>query len=947
MKITLLPVLIFIHFSLFGNSFVYENKKSPIPLNELGELGIYLKNVHQQTTFRSSDSSAFYLNLAEQTVDINSPIEQTLFYYYKVKCNLTLRNESIDSIKAMCLKGIELSKKENFTYYEAHLYNLLKSCYVRNSKEYLNYGNIALNLSLTLDDKMLATNILFTLVIDELSNDKIIFAKKHLKEIKMILEEDPSSPPIRWLKYYIFNGQVSSNFDTTAMYLDSAMTIIRNPKYKLVSYGPLLEMERVDMFQRMGRNDLAKKHILESERLADSLGITQKTYHLDLKKHDVYVALKEYKKAKFHFERYEKQNFSQELDPDSKYSGYNLYKALNDTAKAFAYLEEYFNYINRKNKLNAYEKDSLYIEYQNKYHLEKIKTESLLKDKKIEKTSFRNTLITITSLFVIIILSLYFIYKSKKSKQKLLTTSQILKKEKEINDLRKRFIENITHEIRSPLTMISGIFEFLGAKIQNPNLSNLIEIGQKNSIQLKQDTEHILELMKSEPHTKTVHSIKTYLKSFFLNILEHYKLNIFSKNITINFQHNLNEKTYVIIDANKMATIFTNYLTNAIKFSYPNSIININLECSKVSIKFSVENFGFEIPEEEKDRVFKRYYQSEQQTSGGHGIGLSIVKELSDLLNAQVGIESNSDNKSTLFYCLIPIHVYHSMRTTQFVEIKNSNNPIQYETDSSLRKHKLLVIDDNELMIEFYKTILNQNFECEYAFNGNQALQLMQKNIYDCILSDVMMPQINGIQLLQKIKDTYPNFLIPIIFITAKNFEETRLEAFRIGVHDFISKPFIIKELITRIQNVIRNNENRTQTIAHKDEVLDELPTQVIIPQQDDLKPLEYDEQLLKTIIKLIDKNLEREDFNIESLATDVFYSKRQLTRKTIILTGLPPGKLILERRLLKAYNIIKEKPNSKVSEIQRSVGIKSPSYFNKVFKERFGITPGNLKNTG
>ena len=213
----------------------------------------------------------------------------------------------------------------------------------------------------------------------------------------------------------------------------------------------------------------------------------------------------------------------------------------------------------------------------------------------------------------------------------------------------------------------------------------------------------------------------------------------------------------------------------------------------------------------------------------------------------------------------------------------------------------------------------------------------LKESTYQCIVTDVVMPEIDGFKLVEILNSAINPIMIPVIFVTANYIEEAKVDAFTIGVHDFITKPFVVKELIVRIHNVIRNNQNRIVQVEQEE------VTEAIISYEP-LKNLNDDKQLLDKIIANIDEHLSKSEFSIAILAENVFYSSRQLNRKTKLLTGLTPSKLILERRLMKAEYILKTSTNIRISEVQKLIGINSTAYFNTAFKKRFGVTPRDLR---
>ena len=323
-----------------------------------------------------------------------------------------------------------------------------------------------------------------------------------------------------------------------------------------------------------------------------------------------------------------------------------------------------------------------------------------------------------------------------------------------------------------------------------------------------------------------------------------------------------------------------------------------------------------------------------KSTMGDEEVNSKIAKTQTESI---VETPLDFQERLALFFSEVNLTIMQLFNQFQ-VQYFNRTEDVSYDTKQKeiTPLPKILVVDDDQFMLHFYKHILTSSFDCDFVSNGSLAINLIKENNYQCIVTDIVMPDIDGFKLIEIVNKEMKGEFLPVIFVTANYIEKTKIDAFRIGVHDFITKPFIVKELIVRIHNVIRNNKNRVNLNTL-------LGSNNLFNVSSDT--LNDDKNLLSKIISTVDDNLSDPNFTIDKLAESVFYSSRQLTRKTKELTGLTPSKLIMERRLIKAEHILKTSTNIRISDVQNLVGINSTSYFNRAFKERFGITPRDLKS--
>ncbi len=410
------------------------------------------------------------------------------------------------------------------------------------------------------------------------------------------------------------------------------------------------------------------------------------------------------------------------------------------------------------------------------------------------------------------------------------------------------------------------------------------------------------------------------------------------KHLTLDYQSNIPENVTAKIDVDKVEKILNNLISNAIKYSPANNKIIFDAQLSQDQLTVKVTDFGQGIHFNETEKIFERFYQSSQSNAvGGIGIGLSLAKEFAELLNGSLTVESELGKGSTFVFNL-PVEITSSQ--TQEVENitparrKVVENNVSLPEDTPVtpqnkEKPNILIVEDNPEMCNYIVEILKDIYHCDIAFDGMEALEKVKSNSYDLITSDIMMPRLDGFQLREKLNENDNLKNIPFILISAKTLPEDKIKGFSLGIDDYVVKPFNKNELIARIDNLLINKKDREQWLQENEPVDESLDTS--------------EKQLLSKIEETVINNISNEEFKVAQLASEIGYSQRQLTRILKQYTGMSPVKFILEIRLQKAYKLLQSKSFFTLSEVRFDVGIPSSSYFNRKFKERFGISPSEL----
>ncbi|KAA5824809.1 response regulator [Algibacter amylolyticus] len=550
--------------------------------------------------------------------------------------------------------------------------------------------------------------------------------------------------------------------------------------------------------------------------------------------------------------------------------------------------------------------------------------------------------------------------KKYKDRKKILHELELEKiekiKDKELQEEKLMFFTNVSHEIRTPLTLISGpIHHALSISNNNEITENLL-IAEKNTNYLKELVNQILDFRKIEKNAKSLKLFRTDINAFIENIC--YSFNNPSANSNTNITFNSTFENRIFIDRDVINKIVRNLISNAIKFNLNESPILVNLsekplkQISKLHNSFSVgkinkkeqiviitvEDSGIGITKNLLPKIFNRFFQVDDSKNKhlGSGIGLSLVKSLVLLHKGSIKVESEH-NKGTRFTVTLPINkdYYNSEEfvfKSETIE-KQKTEKIAYKIKENKleiikNKNTVLLVDDNEELLNWMVSFLSKEFNCLTAENGKKAINIANKMNPDIIVSDVMMPKMNGFEICKTLKNKINTSHIPIILLTAKTFEEDVKEGFDSGANSYINKPFNPEILIKTIGNFI----NLKKTIVDKynanyrdSSLIEKLSI--------------HDRKIIDKANSYIESNISDTNMSVEKMASDLAMSRSTLFRKIKVITNTSPNDYIKNYRLSIALELIKEKEYS-INEISEKVGFNDFYYFRKCFIQKFGVKP-------
>lgn len=506
---------------------------------------------------------------------------------------------------------------------------------------------------------------------------------------------------------------------------------------------------------------------------------------------------------------------------------------------------------------------------------------------------------------------------------------------KEMDKIKSRFFANISHEFRTPLTLIQGPIEKLKEEQQLSGRGHkYLKLMEGSARKLMQQISDLLDLSAMESsklelkeRTVNLYQLTNRLAASFESLAVH-------KSIQLSFAFHLDQSWHVQLDQEKFEKIFNNYLTNALKYTPKDGEIRVIVESSELGFKMMVSDTGAGIHEDDLPHLFERFFQGRQSTEGGSGIGLALCRELAQLMNGKVYAESKLGEGSH-FYLELPLKKLSSVP----VDAPSINNPVSVldakntttVSTSTENASKILIVEDNPSLREYLAMEL-QKYHTFFAEHGEEALEKLQQDpAIDLIISDVMMPIMDGYELLSRLK-THPEWQkLPVIMLTAKAAEEDKLQALRLGVDDYLTKPFSPKELIARMENLIHNYTQRRIFLEESKEARHFDFEQTVSADEEWLQELE------EILVSSLDKRM---SVNVNYLADKMAVSDRQFLRRIKGLTGLSAKQYIQEARLAKARQLLENKTYQTVGEVAYAIGFNTPGYFTRVYEQRFGKRP-------
>ena len=501
-------------------------------------------------------------------------------------------------------------------------------------------------------------------------------------------------------------------------------------------------------------------------------------------------------------------------------------------------------------------------------------------------------------------------------------------KRRQMDDEKMKFLINATHDIRSPLTLIMSPLAKLKQRHGSPEDQEELGLIEHNTQRILGLVNQILDVRKIDKKQMHLTFQQTNLTEYVNGIFKMYCYNATERNITYTF---VCPETSVVawIDHNQFDKVISNLISNAFKYTFDGGHIEVTLKTTDDNfVQLSVRDDGIGIKEEDRERIFERFYQSQQSESShvtGTGIGLNLCKMIVELHHGQIEAFSRKEGKGSEFVVRIPMGKEH-LQPDEL--LSNQHTPIAAERPNT--PYKLLFVDDDTELCSFIRKELGHYFHIDSCHNGREAIRMLINNDYHLVISDVMMPEMDGFSLLRLIKKNPELNHIPVILLTSKADIANRMEGLERGADAFMAKPFNIQELHVLVNSLISNVLRLKGKFTGAQQQNGRLETKEI---------KSNDEVLMERVMKAISKNLDDNDFGVEDLAKEVGLSRTHLQRKMKEQTGLNVAEFIRNIRLEQAARLLREQKIN-VSQVAYSVGFSNLAHFSTVFKKHFGLTP-------
>ena len=541
-------------------------------------------------------------------------------------------------------------------------------------------------------------------------------------------------------------------------------------------------------------------------------------------------------------------------------------------------------------------------------------------------------------LVVVFFLARYRMLKREREKFHLQQIENEVAKNEEINNMKFRFFTNVSHELRTPLTLIISPLEGMLKETTDELQSTRLQLMYRNAQRLLHLVNQLLDFRKGEMSTHQLSLSEGDIISYVHSVCNSFLLMADKKHIQFSFFSGIDTFS-MAFDADKVGKIVMNLLSNAFKFTPEGGRVTVMIEHvagTPDMLEIKIADTGIGISDVDKEHIFERFYQADHkgvEETTGNGIGLSLVRDFVTLHEGEVKVFDNIGTGS-VFVIQFPVkHVETQVQLPPETGIsigEEEDKEIKEETREETERKDfplLLIVDDNEDFRIFMRYSLELQYRVKLAVNGNEAWEMMQEELPDLVISDVMMPQMDGNELCRLIKQDKRTAYIPVILLTARQNTEAKLEGLQTGADDYVTKPFNMTILVLRIRKLIELSRYHRVTQG----MIDPVPSEIVITS--------LDEKLIEKAIKYVEDNMSRTELSVEELSRELGMSRVHLYKKLLQITGKTPIEFIRVIRLKRAAQLLRES-QLHVSEVAFEVGFNNPKYFSRYFKDEFGVLP-------
>lgn len=705
-----------------------------------------------------------------------------------------------------------------------------------------------------------------------------------------------------------------SDYTKSLDYASRALKIYQEMGAKAEEIYPLITLGEIFYLQEKYLN--ARRNLLKAIHTSQEIGLNENIKHASQILSKVEEALGNHRKALEYHKIYKQMS-------DSLFNLKNT--------QAITHLEAKFKF--------QQEKDSIYFAN---------RQEKLVEERKEEVKLVARFVVFL--MLLTIIFTLYRFYRLKKKANQLLREQQekITQQRDELASMdqhKSRFFANISHELRTPLTLIKGPLENVMEREQNilsVKSKKDLQLIRANTRKLEGFVNDILNLSKLDANKLTVNNEEVSIHGFLTRVFEGFRS--LTNSLGIDYQLTLDKlpDSTILLDATKLEKVLNNLLSNAIKHTPKGKKIEMIAYEKGNQLMIRVTDTGRGISSADLPHLFDRYFQSKQPDApiqGGTGIGLALAKEYLSLMKGSLKVES-IESQGTTFTASLPLITAANgtsaktplLYATPVINEESLLDNTKVENNQAKTSgHRVLIVEDQPDMLQFIKDLLQDHHQVAVAMNGKEALKYLSKNKVDLIVSDVMMPEMDGFELLRNARNNKTLQQIPFIILTALEDEQHQLKALSMGVDDYLTKPFTPAELLARVNNMLERFEVRKSLMTEPGESVDE-------PQSENLT--NKGQEFISRLERIIIDELENEKFSMTAVAEDFFMSYSQFSKKVKKLTGLSPKHYQQEIAMQKARELLESNKFGNLTAVSQSVGIQNVTHFRKQYQKRFGKCP-------
>ncbi|MBO6792643.1 MAG: response regulator [Balneolaceae bacterium] len=503
----------------------------------------------------------------------------------------------------------------------------------------------------------------------------------------------------------------------------------------------------------------------------------------------------------------------------------------------------------------------------------------------------------------------------------------------ELDELKTKLLINISHELRTPLTLVTGPVKQLldSGKVEDGFLLRKLQIAHRNGRRLHDLVEQVLDLSRLDSNIMQFTPVEIPLNAFVQQVVQSFETAIEMKALKVEVEVPDSEILFQA-DADKLEKILVNLISNAIKFTSEKGEVKVEVINRGDQVEIKVQDSGRGISQEDLEVIFDRFHSTSDQLEGGGqgiGVGLSITKEFVEIHEGSIEVTSELGNGST-FVVHLPFKHYENLSefSPGVEDSDHDTASIHHHLSVNGKEYSALVVEDIPDMREYVAELLEQlNIRVEKAQNGVEGKKSMSLQKPDIVISDIMMPEMNGFEFAEWMRSVPEYKQVPIILLSARSEVEDKVHGFQIGISDYLTKPFNAQELQARVDNLLVLKKEREEAVSQSNEAEE---------------PSSADSELVQQLQEYVEGHLHQSKISVDELANHVAMSVRNLQRLLKEITGFTPNEFIREIRLFAARDLFETKQKRSISEVAYAVGFSTPAYFTKQYKKRFGASPSS-----